>query len=58
MGKLYKFPNRKREVSREEAQRRWLAQNAITVVAPWKWPESTWLQKRLDEVRTKNCKVK
>jgi hypothetical protein len=57
MGKLYKFPDKKREVSREEAQRRWLAQNAITVVAPWKFPEGTWFQKRLEERRNKNCKM-
>jgi hypothetical protein len=57
MGKLIRFPNKKREVSREEAQRRWLAQNAVMVAAPWKFPENTWLQKRLDKLRNKNCKV-
>lgn len=62
MGKLLIFPTvntiaravvtvRHRVETRNRWQERWLKDNNIPVVTPWKWPRGTWFQLRRERIK-------
>lgn len=58
MAKIFKFPDKKRELGQAAAQQQWLKDNDIAQQVAWDWPKNGWFRRRLALIHSRELQPK